>query len=154
MADNTTLLNFSTPPVDKNDILEAVVKAAVDAVAAHGCSLDVHAWNWDLSNVPYPGERAPARLGELSGASIAKIAAFSVMSLVGVVGNTAVVVRFASGRSLKNSMNYYLVNLAIADIVVATFCAWTYLVDDVTKSPWILGPVVCKIGGFVQSSFT
>jgi hypothetical protein len=52
---------------------------------------------------------------------------------------------------MNSSLNYYLLNLAVADLVIASFCAWVHAVDDITGAIWVLGPVICKLKRFMQS---
>jgi hypothetical protein len=133
-------------------VFDAVVEAVKNASRVHGCSTEVRVWDWDLSAVTYVGVRAPTHVRQLPARSLVKIAVFAVVSMFAVVGNVAVVGLVLKNRSLRNTLNYYLVNLAVADVVIATFCAWTFLIDNVTNSPWVLGPVVCKLSGFAQST--
>ena len=129
------------------------MEALINASRIHGCSADVQVWDWDLTAVTFVGIRAPTHINQLSTKNLIKIAVFAAASTFAVLGNVAVVALVSKNRSLRNMLNYYLVNLAVADVVIATFCAWTFLVDNVTNSPWVMGPVVCKLSGFVQSEF-
>ncbi len=64
--------------------------------------------------------------------------------------------RQAGSRSrralLNSSLNYYLLNLAVADLVIASFCTWVHAVDDASGTNWVLGPVICKLKRFMQSN--
>lgn len=50
-------------------------------------------------------------------------AAFVVMIVTNLIGNTLVVLTVRKTRTMRTPMNYLLVNLAIADITVGVFIA-------------------------------
>ena len=46
-------------------------------------------------------------------------------------------------------MNYYLVNLSIADLMITAWCPVNSLVKELSKkTDYILPAVFCKVGGF------
>jgi hypothetical protein len=142
---------YPAAPSTTTSVYDSVVEAVVNASRVHGCSTEVRVWDWDLTSVAFVGDRAPSHISQLPARHLVKIAVFAAASVFAVLGNVSVVGLVLKNRSLRNPLNYYLVNLALADVVIATFCAWTFLVEHVTNSPWVLGPVVCKLSGFVQS---
>ena len=147
------LTSAISSPTSTMSVFDVVIEALRNASRIHGCSIEVQVWDWDLTAVTFVGIRAPTHINQLSTKNLIKIAVFAAASTFAVLGNVAVVALVSKNRSLRNMLNYYLVNLAVADVVIATFCAWTFLVDNVTNSPWVMGPVVCKLSGFVQSEF-
>ena len=48
---------------------------------------------------------------------------FSVLLTTDLVGNTLVILIILNNRSMKTAMNYLLLNLAVADMMVGTFFA-------------------------------
>ncbi|KAL5018154.1 hypothetical protein ScPMuIL_003876, partial [Solemya velum] len=50
---------------------------------------------------------------------------------------------------MQTVTNYYIVNLAIADLMVTVSCSWVSLVDDITEG-WVLGDFFCKLNTFTQ----
>jgi hypothetical protein len=50
-------------------------------------------------------------------------AAFVVMILSDLIGNTLVILTVIKTRAMRTPMNYLLVNLAVADMTVAIFIA-------------------------------
>lgn len=51
--------------------------------------------------------------------------------------------------TFQTTTNYYIVNLAVADCLIALTCSWTHLVDDMTPF-WILGSFFCPFNSFSQ----
>ena len=56
-------------------------------------------------------------------AQIGITTAFVVMIVTNLIGNTLVVLTVVKTRSMRTPMNYLLVNLAIADMMVGVFIA-------------------------------
>jgi hypothetical protein len=69
---------------------------------------------------------------------------YSIIFVVGIVGNIMVVVVISCSRRMKTTVNMYLVNLCIADMLVILVCMPTALVDIFTKEVWLFGEFMCK----------
>lgn len=69
---------------------------------------------------------------------------FVVIFLVGVFGNLLVIMVVCLNRNMKTSVNIYLINLCIADILVLTVCMPTVLVDVYARDIWYFGKTMCK----------
>ncbi|CAJ0573832.1 unnamed protein product, partial [Mesorhabditis spiculigera] len=76
---------------------------------------------------------------------------FCVVFLVGVIGNTLVVMVVISKRTMWSSMNIVLANLACADLLVLLFCLPPTVINDVTKTFWFSN-VACKSIIFFQNT--
>jgi len=50
---------------------------------------------------------------------------------------------------LRTPTNYFIVNLAVCDLMVTSLCTWVHLVGDLTHD-WLLGAFFCKFNGFAQ----
>ncbi|XP_076060972.1 growth hormone secretagogue receptor type 1-like [Oratosquilla oratoria] len=77
----------------------------------------------------------------------------SVVFVVGVVGNVLVPVVILRNRDMRNSTNYFLINLSVADLLVLLVCLPTVVVE--LHSPpevWVLGSTMCKIVPYVEST--
>lgn len=70
--------------------------------------------------------------------------------VVGVVGNTLVVVTVAKDKKMHTVTNYFIVNLAVADLLVLLFCVPASVVP-VYLYGWHLGSALCKFVPFIQS---
>ena len=69
---------------------------------------------------------------------------YAIIFIVGIVGNILVVVVISCSRRMKTTVNMYLVNLCIADMLVILVCMPTTLVDIFTKEVWVFGKFMCK----------
>lgn len=73
--------------------------------------------------------------------------------VVGVVGNVLVPVVILKDRDMRNSTNYFLMNLSAADLLVLLFCLPPVLVE--LHSPpeiWVMGYGMCKLASYVEMS--
>lgn len=64
--------------------------------------------------------------------------------LIGVTGNIIVVVVISVSRALKTTVNKYLMNLCVADLMVLLVCMPTALTEIYTKEVWYFGEFMCK----------
>nr|XP_032816571.1 histamine H3 receptor-like [Petromyzon marinus] len=67
-----------------------------------------------------------------------------VLMLATVVGNALVILAFAVDRGLRTHANFFFLNLAIADLLVGSFCIPLY-VPYVLTGEWRLGRGLCKL---------
>ena len=78
---------------------------------------------------------------------------FAVLVIINLISNTLVCVVIWRYRETKNFMNYLVVNLAFADIMVALFIAPQYVLRHWYKHPeGVAGDVLCKLvtgGNFI-----
>lgn len=86
--------------------------------------------------------------GDLAGSTTTYIATVTIMSiilLVGITGNVLVPIVIAHSKDLRNSTNIFLVNLALADLLVILICLPTGFVElHSTPGVWYLGETMCK----------
>ncbi|KPM09394.1 7 transmembrane receptor-like protein 3 [Sarcoptes scabiei] len=80
-----------------------------------------------------------------------KISIYIIAILASLFGNSAVVICIFLKRSLRITVNLYLANLAVADILICVCCMWVHLVNHLTAPAYVLGPFLCKINSFAQS---
>ena len=79
------------------------------------------------------------------------IAFYVVVFAVGLVGNALVCFVVWNDRQLRTVTNLFIVNLALADLVIIVVCLPPTVLGDVTET-WYLGPVMCKIVLYLQVS--
>ncbi len=77
------------------------------------------------------------------------ISLITVVFLTGIIGNTLVIMAVSSTKSMQSVTNIFIVNLAVADILVMLFCAPPSIIWDVTNT-WIFGSAMCRIVIFIQ----
>lgn len=85
-------------------------------------------------------------LRTMSPAEGIKLLLFSILVLINLVGNTLVCVVVLRTKSMRIPMNFLLVNLAIADMIVGLFLTPVYILRPLIRqadSP--LGDVLCKL---------
>lgn len=70
---------------------------------------------------------------------------FTIIFIVGVVGNILVCLVILKTPSMRSTRNYLIVNLAIADITVALVCIPFDVIIRVYGEHWVLGAGLCKI---------
>ncbi|XP_025420333.1 neuropeptide SIFamide receptor-like isoform X2 [Sipha flava] len=76
--------------------------------------------------------------------------AYSAVFLVGFVGNTSVVlVVYKNVRMQSSPTNIFIVNLAVADLLVIVVCVPFTLIGSITQE-WHLGLVICKLVPYFQ----
>lgn len=63
--------------------------------------------------------------------------AYSLVCICALFGNLMVVTVVYRNSSMHNATNYFIVNLAIADILVALFCVPITLVDNLYRGKFI-----------------
>ncbi|XP_066601230.1 orexin/Hypocretin receptor type 1-like [Prorops nasuta] len=74
----------------------------------------------------------------------------TVVFVVGLVGNSLVCIAVYRNHSMRNVTNYFIVNLAIGDLMVILICLPPTVLWDVTET-WFLGLVLCKIIPYLQT---
>nr|AGE11606.1 SIFamide receptor [Ixodes scapularis] len=75
--------------------------------------------------------------------------AYSVVFVMGLLGNSFVVAVVARSPRMRTVTNYFIVNLAMADILVVVFCIPATLVSNIFV-PWVLGWFMCKTMSYLQ----
>ena len=86
----------------------------------------------------------------LSGESLAGlIVLYTLTTLFSVTGNIFAVLVFTMGRHSRTDLRHFLVNLAVADLVMAMFCM-PFTFADVILNEWIFSKPMCTIVLFVQ----
>jgi len=78
--------------------------------------------------------------------------AFSIMVLIDLFGNTMVVLVVLLNKSMRTPMNRLMLNLALADMVVAVFVAIQFIIGPEYKHPLgTTGSLLCKLitGGYM-----
>ncbi|XP_018010380.2 QRFP-like peptide receptor [Hyalella azteca] len=83
--------------------------------------------------------------------TVIRITCIVLLFISSIIGNTIVVIVVFWSPNLKTSLNFYLVNLAIADLFITCVCIWNHLVKNIFYN-YPLGPFMCRIGSFVQAS--
>lgn len=67
---------------------------------------------------------------------------------VGTVGNFAVLLVLYKNHRLRNITAYFVISLALSDIVMLNLCA-PYSITVLITGRWIFGHLICQYQGFV-----
>ncbi|XP_033757176.1 QRFP-like peptide receptor [Pecten maximus] len=81
--------------------------------------------------------------------AVIKVAVYSSIILLAAVGNVLIILVVIWNKQLRTTTNFYIVNLAVSDLLVTLACSWVHVVDDLTEG-WILGTFFCKFNSFAQ----
>ena len=76
----------------------------------------------------------------------------ALIMLLAIVGNLLVIYIVWRNKRMRTATNFYIVNLALSDLMVTVSCTWVQVVDDVTEG-WALGAFFCKFNSFAQGKF-
>ncbi len=77
--------------------------------------------------------------------------AYAVVFVIGLVGNFLVCFAVWQNRSMRTVTNYFIVNLAVADLLVLLICMPPTVLEDVMET-WFFGNATCKIIKYFQVS--
>ncbi|XP_071541359.1 uncharacterized protein [Panulirus ornatus] len=80
----------------------------------------------------------------------ARIAGYSLIFLVGVVGNVLVVVTLLHHRNLRTVTNVFLLNLAVSDLLLGVFCMPFTLVGSLLQD-FVFGALMCRLIPYMQA---
>lgn len=100
----------------------------------------------NLTHVPYRGSPKIIPNWEL----VLKSVICAALDLVAFLGNATIILIVIKTKKMRTTTNYYIVNLACSDLLVACGPIWIHLVDDLTEG-WQLGYILCKFSAFLQS---
>uniref|UniRef100_A0A0N5B260 G_PROTEIN_RECEP_F1_2 domain-containing protein n=1 Tax=Strongyloides papillosus TaxID=174720 RepID=A0A0N5B260_STREA len=79
---------------------------------------------------------------------------YTLLSFVAFIGNLMIIIIILYFRKLKNGTNMLIMNLAIADIMIALICMpfsyWHVIIFEDSK--WIFGSLFCKLLNFFQAT--
>ncbi|NWX17697.1 GPR34 protein, partial [Aegotheles bennettii] len=78
--------------------------------------------------------------------SLALIVFYSIIFVVGLVGNIIALFAFLCIHQKRNSIQVYLLNVAVADLLLI-FCLPFRILYHVNKNTWMFGLILCKIVG-------
>lgn len=91
-------------------------------------------------NLSNPGASPHRELSYMAGLG----AFLSFLVLVAVLGNLLVVAAVFTDRRLKRNSNFFIVSLAVSDLLMALVVMTFATVQDI-NGPWVFGAVFCRI---------
>lgn len=84
------------------------------------------------------------------GVQITLIMAYSLIILLGLLGNSLVIYMIIRYRNMRTVTNYFIANLALADLLMVTLCLPFTLVYTLLDE-WKFGAVLCHMVPFAQA---
>lgn len=80
-----------------------------------------------------------------------RIILVSNILLIGMIGNLAIIYSiWKVPRFRSKPTNIFILNMAIGDLITATFCPIVALIKVVNEF-YVMGPIICSIEGFIKS---
>lgn len=77
----------------------------------------------------------------------------AVILTLGTAGNILVPIVVCRTKELRNSTNFFLTNLSVADLLVLVVCMPTVLIELHSKPEvWLLGEIMCKVVPYVETT--
>ena len=74
---------------------------------------------------------------------------YVVTTVLSILGNTIVVIVFVKGRRSRTDLRLFLINLAVSDLIMATFCMPFTFADSILGE-WVFSPPMCPLVLFMQ----
>ncbi|XP_023220961.1 cholecystokinin receptor type A-like [Centruroides sculpturatus] len=102
----------------------------------------------NFSSIEFPSDTS---FRELTWKEYAKIVSYLLLMCATVVGNLGIVFAVGLNNSMRTTINVYLVNLAVADLLICLTCMWVHLCNDLTEPIYVLGPFMCSFNPFAQT---
>ncbi|GFQ80543.1 g_PROTEIN_RECEP_F1_2 domain-containing protein [Trichonephila clavata] len=129
---------------EKNSTSQIVEEIFVDEI--NDCEFVLN-----FSQYDFPNEAALTQ--PLMWEDYVKIAFYLVTLIVALMGNITVILTVILNRSMRTTINLYLVNLAVADLFICICCMWVPLANSITNPLYSLGAFICKLNPFAHSKF-
>ena len=104
---------------------------------------------YDFSMFPFPGNVKVFPAFEIG----IKVTLGVIVELVAIIGNILVITIVVRFKRMRTTTNFYLVNLAVSDILVVLIPVWVLVVDSLTEF-WVFGSFLCKFNPFLQSEYS
>ncbi|CEF66982.1 G protein-coupled receptor, rhodopsin-like family and Cholecystokinin receptor family and GPCR, rhodopsin-like, 7TM domain-containing protein [Strongyloides ratti] len=101
------------------------------------------------NNLPLHNNYEKSLLPHLEITYIAWIVCCSVIFCLSVFGNLMVVYVLTSTRYMRTSTNFYLLNLALSDLLLSVICMPVTVIQTIYRS-WLFGDILCIIFSYTQ----
>lgn len=100
---------------------------------------------FDTMYIEYPLDLKKVPIWEMG----IKITVYTIIILLAIAGNMLIIIVVAKNKRMQSTTNFFIVNLAVSDLLVTVCCTWVHLVDNLTEG-WVLGNFFCKVNSFAQ----
>uniref|UniRef100_A0A4X2KVA7 Neuropeptide Y receptor type 2 n=2 Tax=Vombatus ursinus TaxID=29139 RepID=A0A4X2KVA7_VOMUR len=99
-----------------------------------------------LAADPKPGLTDSTKLIEVQ---VVLILAYCTIILLGVIGNALVIHVVIKFKSMRTVTNFFIANLAVADLLVNTLCL-PFTLTYTLMGEWKMGPILCHLVPYAQ----
>lgn len=103
---------------------------------------------YNLSNYFYPGILDDS----LNSIAYIKLVSTGILFTVSLIGNGLVAVLVWKNPGFHSSVNCYLMNLAIADLLITCLCMWSLVLTDIYEH-YPFWPIVCRAAASIQGQY-
>ena len=94
--------------------------------------------------------------GDSTVKTVAKAVAYFTILIVSLVGNTILILAITKSKQLRKSINYFVFNMAVSDLLNPLTILPIKIVQIISESaswkvdsPWLLGNILCKLSFFL-----
>jgi len=126
-----------------------VIWSSFSTVSYHGVNISTTEYHSDLLRSESNNSSPVYEPGLPRSYQAALITLYSVTTAAAVIGNLLVLGVLAVGRRSRTDLRAYLQSLAVADLMMATFCMPFTFTTTMLHS-WIFGAVMCPVVVFLQ----
>lgn len=105
-----------------------------------GNGSDEYDYDWSLDDLLYRHSFGVGTILCLS---------YGLVFILGLIGNCFVIAVVFRTPRMRTVTNFFIANLAVADVLVIVFCLPATLISNIYY-PWMLGWVMCKFVAYVQ----
>ena len=78
-----------------------------------------------------------------------KIVLYVLVVVASLFGNGSLIIVICKTGSLRTKFNWYIVHLAVVDILMVSVCSWLHIVAS-SEDQWVMGKFFCKTHNFFQ----
>ncbi|XP_071453171.1 cholecystokinin receptor type A-like [Hetaerina americana] len=154
-ADQGQMLDFGAKPDQTNfPFLQYTAETGYnDSVVVTDSSLPFSTGTFDLNRTTFNVTVIPTSQASPSGYDILRwvhIPAYAVILCLAVAGNALVIGTLAPRRRVRSLTNVFLLNLAVADLLLGLLCVPFTLVGAILRD-FVFGGAMCKLIPYLQA---
>ncbi|XP_067657595.1 QRFP-like peptide receptor [Haliotis asinina] len=75
-----------------------------------------------------------------------------IIFVVGILGNVMVIQVVARMKAMRTQMNFFLMSLSVADLLVLVICQPSALLEFYGKDRWLIGEAMCRLVPFLENA--
>src|SRR5688572_25702186 len=83
---------------------------------------------------------------------VIQMVTYICVMVLSLLGNLPLRLAITTQRSMRTTINYYLLNMALADMLIVIFCMWVHFMNAyIYQESYKLGAFMCRIETFAKS---